>query len=152
FQHRNLDKWNLFGVNNAIADFQYEDICLQYLHELRLLMREHLIARFNLSSKSPQLQEVVSYIAGLKFNYRRLCYDCRPMTFLNFGIIDTGNGDNEMFWDLRERNGKILLEISSDTEITCELKMGSDGCWRGRSRCRKKIPIELVPTSECVNV
>lgn len=34
FQHRNMDKWNLFMRNRKIADFWLEDDCFRYLHEL----------------------------------------------------------------------------------------------------------------------
>jgi hypothetical protein len=35
FQHRNMDKWNLFFRNKQVADFQFEDECRQYLRELQ---------------------------------------------------------------------------------------------------------------------
>lgn len=35
FQHRNLDKWNLFLRNRRIADFWLEEDCFRYLRDLR---------------------------------------------------------------------------------------------------------------------
>jgi Mannosyltransferase putative/Glycosyltransferase family 9 (heptosyltransferase) len=37
FQHRNNAKWNLFGRNEPVADFWFEEECLEYLTELRSL-------------------------------------------------------------------------------------------------------------------
>lgn len=35
FQHRNMDKWNLFRRNRRISGFLFEDECRQFLEELR---------------------------------------------------------------------------------------------------------------------
>lgn len=35
FQHRNRDKWNLFGTNRHIRGFEGERLCFTYLEELR---------------------------------------------------------------------------------------------------------------------
>lgn len=35
FQHRNMDKWNLFLRNRRVADFWLEDDCLRHVQELR---------------------------------------------------------------------------------------------------------------------
>lgn len=39
FQHRNLDKWSIFGGNKQISGFQYEKECFQFLDELRKLWK-----------------------------------------------------------------------------------------------------------------
>jgi ADP-heptose:LPS heptosyltransferase len=35
FQHRNMDKWNLFLQNRRIPDFQFEEHCFNYVRALR---------------------------------------------------------------------------------------------------------------------
>lgn len=35
FQHRNMDKWNLFLLNRPVQDFWHEDECLQFVKALR---------------------------------------------------------------------------------------------------------------------
>lgn len=39
FQHRNLDKWRLDGQNRHVEGFEYEDICREFLAELRSATR-----------------------------------------------------------------------------------------------------------------
>lgn len=35
FQHRNMDKWNLFLRNRRVPDFRFEDDCLDFVRDLR---------------------------------------------------------------------------------------------------------------------
>jgi hypothetical protein len=80
------------------------------------------------------------------FDYHRVGYDRRPMTFLPIGAVGKGAALYEIFWKLLpDEKGGSVLEISSYTETTCRLKEGPDKVWRGNWLDRGKMPIELAP-------
>jgi ADP-heptose:LPS heptosyltransferase len=144
FQHRNFNKWSMFGENRCIDGFMYENECLQHLNELRSLwdgVGGH--RRFRPVSKPQKVCEVANRIISRAFDYHRIGYDRRPMRFMDNGIIGEGAADCEIFWDLKEEDEKVLLEISSDTELTCRLKEDSDGVWRGQWMRYERMPVEL---------
>jgi hypothetical protein len=69
------------------------------------------------------------------------------MVFLADGTIGLGSGDCEVFWDLREDSGHIMLEIFSDSDLTCRLKENGEGKWKGRWLNFEKMEIELSVSS-----
>lgn len=145
FQHRNYDKWYLFGDNKSIPGFVFEARCREFLDELRNIFKDHWgWMRLNLAAKSPRVQRTAHRVAKSRFIYRRVGYDERPMSFLLNGVIAEGHAGCEMFWDLRQTGEDISLVISSDRKVTCELRERS-GCWHGRWLDHERMPIELLP-------
>jgi hypothetical protein len=79
------------------------------------------------------------------FEYKRVGYDSRPMTFLPDGYIGQGAARREAFWKIEEHRGDALLLILGSPGITCVLRESADAVWRGRWLCHEKMPIELRP-------
>jgi hypothetical protein len=146
FQHRNLDKWNLLKVNKQIDGFLHEKECRHYLDELRRLWNGRNQPDWrDFSSRSALVRAGVQRIISCVFDYHRVGYDRRPMTFYENGVIDQGAAGCEVFWDLNETDEGIVLEILSGSETTCRLKEDQDGVWRGKWLRHEQMPIELSP-------
>ena len=147
FQHRNLAKWNLFAPNRPIAGFLFEEQCRKHLEELRRLWDgdRRVIRRFSCSGKSDTIKRAADTLIACVFDYRRVGYDRRSMTFLPNGTIGMGAAGCEVFWDLKEENEQIVLEISAETELTCQLRRGEDDIWRGNWIEFERMPVELTP-------
>src|ERR1035438_128164 len=84
-------------------------------------------------------------ITGLTFDYQRVGYDKRRMTFLADGRVGEGAAGCEVFWRLKRKEGQVVLEILSGTEVTCRLEQESDGIWRGRWLHHEKMAVVLNP-------
>ncbi len=101
--------------------------------------------RFDPLRKSSRVRKVAARIAGCTFDYRRVGHDHRLLTFLENGLVGQGAEGRETFWDLGERNGRIVLEIYSSEGLTCRLVEGADKVWRGRWQVCERMPVELSP-------
>lgn len=143
FQHRNLDKWSLFRRNRCVRGFAYEAECLEYLEALRRLWPGRTAP--DLNKRSEAERETAKEIVSVRFLYRRVGYDQRPMTFRSDGFVEEGAAGCEVFWDVVIRVGRVALEISSETELTCRLFKSEDGTWSGRWENFERMPIELIP-------
>jgi hypothetical protein len=82
------------------------------------------------------------------FDYHRVGYDRRTMSFLSNGCVGLGAAGCEFLWRLKEERGAVILELSSERELTCRLVEGKRGVWRGRWRRFEQMPIELTPIGE----
>ena len=143
FQHRNLDKWSLYIPNKAISGFLWEKECLGYLAELRTKWSGR--PQLDLTQKTILEQEAASEIIAQRFSYKRIGYDERAMTFKPEGLVGEGIAGCEVFWDVKQVNGHVALEISSEKELTCRLIKGAGGVWQGSWEVHEKMPIRLAP-------
>src|ERR1035441_7044228 len=84
-------------------------------------------------------------LTSLTFEYRRVGYDKRRMTFLPDGRVGEGAAGCEVFWRLKRKEGQVVLEILSGTEVTCRLERESDESWRGRWLHHEKMTVVLSP-------
>jgi glycosyltransferase involved in cell wall biosynthesis len=100
---------------------------------------------FDLKAKPAGGRSVAQKIIRAEFEYCRVGYDSRKMTFLPDGRVGEGAGGCEIFWDVKKQNGSALLELSSGASVTCRLRQKQDGSWRGRWLCHEKMPIMLSP-------
>jgi len=53
-----------------------------------------------------------------------------------------------VLWRVIEEAGKLILEIASETSITCRLTQHSDNVWMGQWLIGERMPIELSPISK----
>jgi len=146
FQHRNLDKWNLFEPNKAIGDFQYEDECRAYIRELRRLWNGRIgDERCSPSGRTPGELAALRQLTESQFDYHRVGYDRRSMSFLPDGTIGVGAAACERLWDLKSEDGNVILEVAGEEDTVCRLRQSADGVWRGRWLRFEQMPIELTP-------
>ena len=147
FQHRNMDKWKLFGENKAVAGFLFEKECNEFLAALRRRINGRLLGVrwFHGESKSEQDRALAEKLTQQRFVYRRVGYDERPMTFLTNGHVGEGAAGYEVFWDLRHESDYVLLELYSADALTCTLTWDKKGRWLGRWIINEQMPIEIFP-------
>ena len=152
FQHRNLVKWSFHGDNQSVEGFIYEEECRGFLQDLRKKWDGRInVSRFDISTKSEKEKLFSETIINSVFDYHRVGHDRRPMGFLPDGTIGLGADGQEVFWDLRKEEKEMYLEIFSENDITCRLKMDEKGVWRGRWINFEKMPVELSPVSSGIN-
>lgn len=147
FQHRNMDKWDYELPNRNIEDFWFEKECLGYLDGLRKKWNGKVLQLngIDYSKMSEPKAEAIEYLISNEFDYHRVGYDHRPMSFLPNGTVGTGNDSCEIYWQLRINREDILLEISTENDITCILKKNKSGIWSGKWLVHEKMDIELIP-------
>ncbi len=101
---------------------------------------------FDLSKKTPGERRAARPLLKLPFEYRRVGYDQRRMTFLANGQVGDGAARCERFWDIKaDRSEGISLEISSGLELTCRLTPQPDGTWQGKWLHHERMPVILSP-------
>jgi glycosyltransferase involved in cell wall biosynthesis len=101
---------------------------------------------FDIASKPATERTWARFLTTRAFEYCRVGFDKRQMTFLRDGRVGDGAGGCEVFWDVKAgKGGQLFLEISSGCEITCRLGRRSDGTWRGRWIHHEKMAIVLSP-------
>jgi hypothetical protein len=101
--------------------------------------------RFSNLNKSKHLQKIGRELTGLTYDYQRVGFDHRAMTFCPDGSIGHGAADRELYWDLREIGQAIVLEIYSEEGRTCRLKREGTQSWSGRWEICERMPISLEP-------
>src|SRR5208283_1575321 len=69
-----------------------------------------------------RLRQTKERLAERVYEYKRVGYDRRPMTFLRSGVIARGAGGLEIFWEVQHSGGNLVLNISSEEGATCSLK------------------------------
>jgi len=150
FQHRNMDKWKIGGTNQRIAGFALEEDCFSYLEELAKLWTDlpFGVRRWRSEGKSTAERGAALELCQTMYCYCRVGYDERPMAFHPDGSIGEGAASCEVYWNLRESNGHLLLGIYSNHFLTCELQRNGHATWIGRWEHFEKMPIELCPIAQ----
>lgn len=77
-----------------------------------------------------------------RFDYVRVGYDQRTMSFSITGAVAQGAAGCEMFWWVQ--NGELVLSNLRGA-VTCRLGLNSDGIWEGQWLIGEKMPVRLVP-------
>ncbi len=145
FQHRNMDKWMLDGKNRKIGDFWHEDLCREFLAELRSKW-DGVVAIWPPKDKEPTETELaaIKEMENKTYLYKRVGYDEREMELLPNGMIGKGNDRCERTWAINTLKGQIVLTIFGTTP-TCHLKRDKDGVFKGKWLAYEKMNVELVP-------
>ncbi len=147
FQHRNMAKWIVGGMNRRVPGFNLEADCFLYLEELEKIWTDLPpgVRRWRPESKSAMELAVAGELCRTVFNYCRIGYDERQMAFRPDGTVGEGSARCELFWDLQQSTEHFLLRIYSDRSLTCELHRNGSETWVGRWERFEKMPIELRP-------
>ncbi len=139
FQHRFYRKWSLYGMNTSIPNFRYEELCRQFLEELRTSWQpqQHLIRKVRQSDR----QQMES-LAGRRFLYNRLGRNRWLLELGANGFVKEGYGPNEYFWWCEDNQ---LVFAGIDGKQKCRLSLRSDKSWQGRQLDKRTRCIELQP-------
>lgn len=145
FQHRIGDKWVLFGQNACIDGFQMESECKKYVAELRASWDGVIanIPKFGVERTSEEELIAAESLIGKTYEYHRIGFDRRNITFAKDGVIGAGQDAMEVFWDVLTEPDGIVLVISSQSEQTCIFKRDAKGTWQGRWLKYERMFVEL---------
>lgn len=145
FQHRNRDKWTLTGTNQRIPGFHLEEVCFQFLHELRRGWSGQ--ARKLPDDFSPPERTAFAELCQAKtFRYIRVGYDQRAIELMPDFTIARGAAEMEAGWMVEEaQDGAVVLSIRNSGGPTCFLRRAADGSWHGRWLVYERMPIVLQP-------
>lgn len=88
--------------------------------------------------------EFVEHLTGNVFEYHRVGYDRRPMTFFAAGTVGWGAARCELFWRLVGHAQEWDLDIlAQNGELTCRLRRMSNDSWEGKWEKFEQMPVEL---------
>lgn len=141
FQHRNLDKWRLDGLNRPIAGFEHEARCRKYLGELRL--QWHGRVHWN---EVPSAEEAtrMAALSGQRVRYERVGHDARELELRPDRSIGAGSASCERAWTIKcDPLRGMELFIFGDEAPTCSLRE-ENGAWRGRWFRHERMPIVIT--------
>ena len=146
FQHR-IRKWSIAERHQPTVGFRHDAECRGFLEELHRLWtwRWHGSRRWDAEEATPLLRKSAAELTAGPLMYHRVGKDHRLMSFATNGTIGEGAADREAYWDLREGENGVVLEIFGSDGCTCRLRRGRDGVWRGRWLRFERMPVELTP-------
>lgn len=138
FQHRFYRKWSLYGENTCIPGFRFEEMCLEWLAELREMWspQKHLMRHVTGSDKT-----LMAKLVGQQFVYDRPGHNRWPMRLGNDSSIPEGFGPNEFFWWCE--GGRLSL-TGMDGKRKCLLRPASDGSWEGEYHDNRQTIVKLM--------
>ena len=147
FQHRNLDKWRLHPRNTPVPGFRLERECLAFLAELAARWHPAMpgFRRWQPRGKRAALRAAAAGLVASRFMYHRSARDHRPLTLLPDGRVGEGAAGREAWWNLRETEAGLTLDLAGHEGLTCHFRRGRDGAWRGRWLRFERMPVELTP-------
>jgi hypothetical protein len=137
FQHRNMRKWSIDN-NDHVPGFEMEDLCLEFIEQLKPYRRE-------LRGFPAFDQELSAPLAGKSVDYRRIGHDSRPLTLLPDGSIGAGRARMEQYWGVRKSSDIPILELYGDDGVTARLETEGNNVafWRGKWLIHEQMPIEI---------
>jgi hypothetical protein len=97
--------------------------------------------------ESIRVREAVEKLTGTRHKYCRVGYDTRTIEFRPDGSIGEGGDRMELRWEVHELGGRLLLDIWSESEITCRLDLANDDVWRGKWENFERMAVEVYPES-----
>ncbi|HWF20372.1 MAG TPA: glycosyltransferase family 4 protein [Verrucomicrobiae bacterium] len=106
--------------------------------------------KFEIDEKPEPIRQAARELTRGTFEYHRIGYDKRHMTFLESGWVGEGRRARELFWDIKAGSTGPYLELSSGVSLTCRLRRRRDGTWTGRWLHCEKMPIMVRPLAQSV--
>jgi len=140
-------KYGIKFAPGAVADlFSWERMLPAHADGFGFHDRGHPPRQFDPHHCPADFQAVARRLTGKYFIYQRIGYDDRPIGFLEDGTVKLARAVHEQTWALTRVGRDVLLTISSDREMTVELKEYPDQVWRGRWLTFEKMPVALYPS------
>jgi ADP-heptose:LPS heptosyltransferase len=101
------------------------------------------VSQFRADSKSSAESAVAIELIRGTYAYGREGHHLRRLEFLSNGKIGEGSGGCEVYWDVKEVDGKINLYIFSERQLTCIQERLKKNIWIGRWFRFKQMPTRL---------
>lgn len=139
FQHRFYRKWLLYGPNTHIPEFIHEDLCLEFLAELREVWRPQVHLMRHISKEDRRL---MAELTGRRFLYDRPGHNRWPVQLGEDAFVEEGYGPNERFWWIER---ELLFFVGMDGKKKCQLQLNKDEIWEGERKNPSRMRIRLTP-------
>ena len=127
FQHRNMDKWRLSGTNRRIFGFEREELCRQFLRELRTLWRD---SPYQPPEPTPRVVELTHALTGQEFLVEFPTVAPHTLILGPDGRVEGGTDSFERTWSVQEIDGALTLSILGSAGVACLLTRVAD-TWVG---------------------
>lgn len=148
FQHRNGPKFSLTEPFVSVPGFIHEERCRQFLLELAKRWTPQSIYGYAHERADGAMRMLAEQLCGVRWLYKRLGYDERPMTFSLSGRIQEGSAEQERQWTLIQSDNGIMLQVMGSSGTTfCAVADGPNR-WIGHWSVHERMPIELTASSE----
>jgi hypothetical protein len=82
-------------------------------------------------SPTPDEQQTIDELTGLRFIYRRVGHDDRWLSFGKDRLVLDGAALRERLRHVNQVDGAAVLTLSRLDRPTCHLRLDPDGIWRG---------------------
>lgn len=145
FQHRNLCKFTIDGPNERVPGFLFEEQCLNWLAELKALWSRRPHRQFDDTRADEPARRAARRLCTVRWLYRRLGHDERPMIFATDGTIAEGAAGCERTWNVTSSNdGLVMLVICGKDGLTCTMYPDSPQSWAGHWEIHERMPVTLI--------
>ena len=143
FQHRNEEKWVLFGNNRRVDGFRHEDVCFALLDELR----QKWDGRIYILPERSQIAHAVEaeLIAARRFRYSRIAIDEHPIELLSGNRICGATVICGFCWHVETAAEAPRLFFEAHGRTVSVMERGDDGVWRGAEIVGLQAVVEMVP-------
>jgi len=145
FQHRNNAKWSYSGQNPRVPGFQYEEICLALLEELRGLWNGRVFLPPPASAEAQRSEAALQRVRW--FDMQRIGDRSRRVELLAANRIGEGRADDAFYWWVAEDAEGLILGLEGRRLTECRLRQRAHGSWFGRSFIADRVEIELQPAN-----
>lgn len=138
FQHRNMRKWQLYEANESTPGFLMEDVCLQFLDELR--------GRWSVSNGSATTDsDMRTRIVNQRdYVYCRVGLDFRRIALLGDGFVEAGSGAWERRWSVAGPADAPKLLVWDESDVLCEL-VYEGGMFHGQWLKHERVKVVMLP-------
>jgi hypothetical protein len=142
FQHRNLHKWILNGVNPILEGFREDARCRRYLRELEGQWNGRIFLPPPLGEAGRGLERKM---ISMRWFVYELVGDRRwAMEFLPGNRIGRGFDLHEAHWWVAEDDRGLAVCIGEDDGVSVRLEAVADGQWRGQWASARGLPVILT--------
>lgn len=145
FQHRNEDKWDYGGSNLSVLGFEHEELCFQFLDELRRQW-DGVVRRYPQDYTRAEREAHRVIVTTRLFRYAHEGVDWRLIELRPDFRIGLGKGRWETDWEIEEDGGGMVeLTLCNSLRKMCVLRQMGAGSWAGRSLHFERMPVVVEP-------
>jgi hypothetical protein len=147
--HRTHAKWSLKGRNHPMAAPALDQDCAAALAELE---RRWSGVVFHAPERSATARAAErTLIATRRFDYTTSTTGARPLELLSGGRVGEGRAECEQHWAVVERDGKLVLQLFSESRLHVELLELDEGSWHGGAVVLPHFGARLAAASAAEN-